>query len=121
MALSPNLTLPRSATTWSLLRVAAGRKRRDFNDWIRKLPHRLHENLDDFCVELGIRAAFQFGQSIGCRAALFVSSIACDGVVRIGNGHDTRTERNVFASQGVRVARSIEEFMVVQDHLPNPR
>ena len=58
MALSPKLMLPRSAAVWSLLRVAAGRKRRDFDDWIRKLPHRLHENLDDFCVELRIRAAF---------------------------------------------------------------
>src|SRR2546430_1560059 len=113
MALSPKLMLPRSAAVWSLLRVAAGRKRRDFDDWIWKLPHRLHENLDDFRVELRIRAAFQFGQSIGCRAALFVRSIARDGVVRIGNGHDARTERNILANHGVRVAGSIEKFMVV--------
>jgi len=71
--------------------------------------------------ELRIRAAFQFGQGIGCRATLFVRPIARDGVVRIGNGHDSRAQRNILANQGVWVAGPIEKFMVVQDHLPNPR
>src|ERR1700681_4342472 len=66
----------------------------DFNDGIGELPHGAHEGFHDGGVELSVGAAFEFLEAVGRGAASFVDAITSDGVIRVGHGDDTPTQRN---------------------------
>ena len=53
--------------------------------------------------------------------AFLVGAVAGDGVVGVGNRDDARAQRNLFAGQGVRVAGTIEIFVMVQNHFADMR
>src|SRR6266481_4572839 len=91
----------------------------DFDDGVGELAQSAHEDFDNFGVELGVGTAFELREGFGGEAALLVSAVAGDGVVGVGDGDNARAERDLFADETVGVARAIEEFMMVQNHLAN--
>src|SRR5437016_8934480 len=78
-----------------------------------------HEDFDDRSVELGVAAALQFGEGVGSAARFFVSAVAGDRVVGVGNGDDARTDRDVLAGERLRITRAVVKLVVMQDHFPN--
>src|SRR5215470_3582477 len=58
----------------------------NFDDGIGQSAHGAHKDFDDRAVELRVGAAFEFGESIGGSARLFVRAVAGDGVVSVGDG-----------------------------------
>src|SRR6266478_3776173 len=93
----------------------------DFDDGIRQLAHRAHECLDDGAVELRVRAAFQFGESLRGWPALFVSPVAGDRVVRVGHRDYPRAQRDVLRRQTVGITGAVEKFVMVKDHFADSR
>src|SRR5215813_5282437 len=99
--------------------TAAGGQGTDFNNWIGLLPHGLNKDFNDFLVKLRVGAALELRKGVSSGAAFFVSTIARDGVVGVCDGHDARAQRNLLADKRVRVARPVEEFMMMQNHFAN--
>ena len=102
----------------AVLRIAR-RGGRDFDNGVGKLAHSADKDFDDGPVKLRVGAALQFGKGFGRAAAFLVSAVAGDGVVSVGHRNDARTERNALAGKSVRIARAIEEFVMMENHLAN--
>src|SRR6266478_2793214 len=79
------------------------------------------KNFDDHPIELRVGASVQFRQGVAGLARLLVSAVAGDGGVGVGDGDDTRSERDFFARKGFGVTRTVKILVVMQDHLANPR
>ena len=73
------------------------------------------ERADDFGVELGAGAAPELAQRVAGRPRAAVGARAGDGVVRVGDVHDARGERDVVAAQPVRIAAAVRPLVVQLD------
>src|SRR5882762_10297485 len=93
-----------------------GEEGSDFDDGVGELAHGADEGCDEAGIELGAGAALEFREGLIGGAALFVTAVAGNGVVGIGDGDDARAERNLFAGEGFGVAGAIEKFVMVQNH-----
>src|SRR5215469_1197646 len=91
----------------------AREQRSDLDDGVGELPHGTHEGGNEPGVELRVGAAFEFAERFVGAPALLVAAVARDGVVGVRNGNDARAERNGFAGQGVGIAGTVKEFVMV--------
>src|SRR5215469_5037056 len=97
----------------------AREQRSDLDDGGRELPHSTQEGGYEPGVELRVGAAFEFAERFVGGPALLVAAVARDGVVGVRNGNDARAQRNGFAAQGVGITGTVEEFVMVYNHLPD--
>jgi len=82
------------------------------------------KDLDHLRIELGSGVLHQLVQGLDMRERLLVGALVDHGVVRVCDGHDPRAERDLLAAQAVRVAGSVEAFVVMQhdrDRIPQAR
>src|SRR5262249_23497199 len=84
-------------------KLGSADERRDLDHGVGLLPHRTDEQLHDAAVELCVGAALQLGKCVLGGASLFVGAIASDGVVRIRDRNDPRTQWNLLPSQRVGI------------------
>src|SRR5205085_1246277 len=95
--------------------------RGNFSDRGRLRRHGADKKFHDGSVKLRIRAALQLGQSVHGFTGPLVRAVAGDGVVGVGDGNDARAQGNVLPGQCVRIARAVEEFVVVKNHFADTR
>src|SRR5208337_5090612 len=91
----------------------AGEERGSFDDGVGKETHGADKGFDEARIELRAGATFEFGESFLGGAAFLVAAVAGDSVVGVGDGDDAGTNGDVLAGEGVGIAGTIEEFVVV--------
>ena len=76
--------------------------------------HGREEGVDDVGIELGTGATLNFKQGFIDGAAHAIGAVRCERVERIGNGDETRSQRNLGTLEIPRVSISIETFVMVE-------
>ena len=88
----------------------------NFDHRIRQLPHRSNEQRHNRAIELRVRAALQLRQCLFGRPRFLIRAVAGDRIERIRHRDDARAERNLLSGLCIRIARTVEIFVVVQHH-----
>src|SRR5260370_42495958 len=95
--------------------------RGNFNDRVGQRPHGADKNLNDGSVKLRIRASLQFRERIWRTPGFLVRAVAGNRIEGIGDRDDASPQWNIFSGQRLRIARAVEEFVVVQDQFADAR
>src|ERR1700730_4134757 len=73
------------------------------------------ENLNNFGIELRAGAAADFFACVRQWQRFAIGAIADHGVKRVGDGENSRAQRNLLAFQAAGIAGPIEEFLVSEN------
>src|SRR5260370_1346472 len=93
----------------------------NFDDGVRQRAHGVDEEFYDGSVKLRIRATLQLGESVCRSSGLLIRTVAGDRIVGVGDGNDASTQGDFLPGQCLWIARTIEEFVVVQYHIADAR
>lgn len=77
--------------------------------------------MSDAGIKLIARTAHQLALSLFVGPGVLVRALVDDGINRVNDGDDARSERDGFANELVRIAGAVETFVMMQDHGTNFR